>query len=75
MPDPDVSNHEELLDQMRRAPIAAGMFGFPRAVQYLVGVGCARLFYDWSDRKTKAELTPRGLTLLDRQVQSNRTLL
>lgn len=55
--------------------MALGLFGWPDSMRYLVNVGYVRIFYDWSDNKTKAELTDAGLAHVHRERASERVYL
>lgn len=61
-----------------RAPVACGLFGWGTDwwnVRYLVDVGYVTIFYDWSDRRTKAELTDAGRAYVERKATADRTVL
>lgn len=66
------------LKRVYRAPVAHGLLGWGVEwwnVRYLVRVGYVTIFYDWSDRRTKAELTDAGRAYVERSTTVDRTVL
>lgn len=80
MPRPDINyHHDGVLRRMENGPIAQRLiFGWGIewcSMRYLVNVGYVRLFYDWEDQRTKAELTAAGRSHVERERESNRAYL
>lgn len=78
MPKPDVFWHEDILKRMYRKPVKSGFFGWPikrYSMRYLVNVGYVKIFYDWDDGYTKAELTEVGRAHVENRRESAKSYL